>query len=57
MIKQHIFVSSVCSNVQYDLHSFEVLEQCKSDFQAKNHEPLLIKKHQPSLNKQLYAPG
>ena len=35
------------------INSFEVLKQYKSDFQAKIHEALLIKKHRPSLNKQL----
>ena len=41
----------------HDLSSFEVLKQCKSDFQAKIHEAFLIKKHRPSLNEQLYAHG
>ena len=43
--------------VRDDLNSVEILKQCKSDFLAKIHEALLIKKHQPSLNKQLYANG
>ena len=54
-IKQHILLGTVCSRVRHDLNSFEVLKQCKSVFQAKIHEALLIKKHRPSLNKQLYA--
>ena len=37
--------------------TFEVRKQCKSDFQAKIHEALLMKKNRPSLNKQLYAHG
>ena len=56
-IKQHIFSCTVCCNVRHDVNSFEVLKQCKSDFQAKIHEALLIKKHTPSLNKHLYAHG
>ena len=56
-IKQPILSRTVCSNVRHDLNSFEVLKQCKSDFQAKIHEALLIKKHRSSLNKQLYAHG
>ena len=56
-IKQHILSCTVCSNVRHDLNSFEVLKQYKADFQAKIHEALLIKKHRPSLNKQLYAYG
>ena len=54
-IKQHILTCTVCSNVRNDLNSFEVLKHCKSDFQAKIHKTLLIKKHRPSLNKQLHA--
>ena len=44
-IKQHILSCTVCSNMLNDLNSFEVLKQCKSDFQAKIHEASLIKKH------------
>ena len=56
-IKQQILSCTVCSNVRHDVNSFEVLKQCKSHFQAKIHEALSIKKHRPSLNKQLYAHG
>ena len=56
-IKRHILSCTVCSSVQHDVNSLEVLKQCKSDFQDKLHEALLIKKHRPSLNKQLYAHG
>ena len=40
-----------------DLNSLEVLKQCKSNFQAKIHEALLMKEHRPSLNKQLHGHG
>ena len=57
-IKQHNILScTVCFNVGHDLNSCEVLKQCKSDFQAKIYKALLIKKHRPSLNKQLYTHG
>ena len=49
--------TKICSNVRHDLNSFEVLKQRKSDFQAKIHEALLIKKQRPSLNSQLYGHG
>ena len=39
------------------ISSFEVLKQCKSDFLAKIHEALLIKKDRLSLNKLLNAHG
>ena len=44
-----LLLCSVCPNVRHDLNSFEVLKQCKSDFQVKIHEALLIKKHRPSF--------
>ena len=56
-IKQHIISCNCCSNIRYDLNSFTVLKHCKSDFYAKIHEALLIKKHRPGLNKQLHAHG
>ena len=49
-ITEHILSCTVCSNVRHDVNSFEVLKQCKSDFQAKIHEALLITKYRPSLN-------
>ena len=54
MVRSSIPQDYNCSNVQHDRNSFEVLKQCKSDFQAKIHEALLIKKHRQSLNKQYY---
>ena len=56
-INHYMRSCTVCFNVRHDLNSFAALKQCKSDFQAKIHETLLIKKHRPSLNKQLYAHG
>ena len=53
----HFRVYCLFYNVRHDLNSFEVLKQCKSDFQAKIHEALLMKKHRSSLTKQLYAHG
>ena len=50
-IKQHILSCTVCANVRHDLNCFEVLIHCKSDFQAKIHEALLMKKHRSSLTK------
>ena len=44
-IKQHILSCTVCSNMRHDLNSFEVLKQCRSDFQAEIREALLKKKH------------
>ena len=38
-------------------HRFSVIKKCSSDYDCKIHEALLIKKHQPKLNKQLYENG
>ena len=39
------------------IHRFSVIKKCSSDYDSKVHEALLIKKHQPKLNKQLYENG
>jgi len=55
-IKQHLLSCSICAE-KSNLNSFVILKKCTSDFQAKIHEALLIKKHRPTLNSQLYAQG
>jgi len=39
------------------LTNFKVLRKCSSEFDTKINEALLIKKLNPSLNKQLYGRG
>ena len=39
------------------IHRFNVTKKCSSDYNCKIYEALLIKKHQPKLNKQLYENG
>ena len=58
-IKNHILSCPTYSNlrVQYNINSFTILRKCNSDYEAKIHEALLIKRHSPSLNKQCYASG
>ena len=56
-IKDHILSFPTCSNLQYNINLFTILEKCNSDYEAKIHEALLIKRHTPSLNKQCYASG
>ena len=38
-------------------NSFTILRKCNSDYEAKIHKALPIKRHSPSLNKQCYASG
>ena len=56
-IKDHILSCPTCSNLQYNINSFTILRKCNTDYEAKIHEALLIKRHSPSLNKQCYANG
>ena len=48
---------NICSKTKIGLDSFKTIRKCRSDYDAKIHEALLIKKHSPSLNRQLYARG
>ena len=54
-IKDHILSYTTESNLQYNANSFAILRKCNSDYEAKIHEALLIKRHCPSLNKQCYS--
>ena len=56
-IKDHIMSCDKCLNTKYDLNSFSIIRQCQSEFYAKIHEALLIKRHRTELNRQLYANG
>ena len=56
-IKDHILSCTICCDVRHGLNSFSVIRKCKSDFHAKIHEALLIKKHAPRLNRHLFGSG
>ena len=58
-IKDHIIECNLCNKKDMDslMHRFSVIKKCSSDYDCKIHEALLIKKHQPKLNKQLYENG
>ena len=46
-----------CSNIKFSVNSFKIIKKCSSTFETKIHEALLIKKHNPKLNQQLFANG
>ena len=46
-----------CKLNNTDLNGFKVLRICNSEYAAKIQQALLIKKHNPQLNRQLYANG
>ena len=50
----------ICQNCKVNntnLNGFKVLRTCNSEYATKIQEALLIKKHNPQLNRQLYANG
>ena len=56
-IHDHIKVCKTCMKTEYDIYSFQILRLCSSKFETKILEALLIKKHDPKLNAQLYEGG
>ena len=56
-VKEHIMSCDICSNSKFNVNSFKIIKKCNSNFETKIHEALLIKKHNPKLNRQLFANG
>ena len=58
-IKDHIIECNLCNKKDMDglIHRFSIIKKCSSDYDCKIHKALIIKKHQPKLNKQLYENG
>ena len=56
-VKEHIMSCDICSNTKFNVNSFKLIKKCNSNFETKIHEALLIKKHNPKLNRQLFANG
>ena len=54
-LHDHIKDCKTCLETEYDLNNFQILRQCK--YETKIQEALLIKKHNPKLNAQLYGGG
>ena len=51
----HIKICQNCNLNNTDFNGFQVLRICNSEYATKLQEALLIKKHNPKLNKQLYT--
>ena len=56
-VKDHILSCEKCSNNQFNENSLVVIRKCKSKFQSKIHEALIIKKLSPKLNRRMYTNG
>ena len=56
-IHDHIKDCKTCLETEYDLNNFQILRHCTTKYETKIQEALLIKKHNPKLNAQLYGGG
>ena len=56
-IKNHIYKCSACHENKLDVGNFEILKRCKTPYETKIAEALLIRKFHPKLNKQLMTKG
>ena len=58
-LKEHISECNLCNKKDTDslIHCFIVIKKCLSDYDCRIHEALIIKKHQPKLNKQSHENG
>ena len=56
-IKEHIISCDIFSSTRFNVNSFKIIKKCNFNFETKIHKALLIKKHNPKLNRQLFANG
>ena len=56
-VKDHIYPCSHCSKTVLSVRNFEVIKKCNTGFEAKIQEALLIKKFNPTFNRQLHSSG
>ena len=55
--KYHIMFCDIRTNNKYNVNLFKMIKKCNFNFETKIHEALLIKKHNPGLNRQIFASG
>ena len=53
-IQDHIATCQTCNKENTSINDFTIIRKCRTDFDTKIHEALLIKKHNPSLNRQMH---
>ena len=56
-VKDRINSCSHCTKIDLSVSNFKVIKKCNTSFEAKVQEALLIKKFNPTLNRQLYSSG
>ena len=56
-VKQHILNCETCFHSEINLSNFEIVSKCRTDYETRINEALLIKANKPPLNKQLFNSG
>ena len=56
-VQKHINACQSCKDNKHLFDKFSLLKTCNTQYSTKIQEALLIKKHNPKLNTQLYANG
>ena len=56
-IRDHIDDCQSCKQANINVDNFKVIRTCNTEYNSKNQEALLIKKHNPKLNTQSFAGG
>ena len=56
-VGRHIMNCAECKNKDFSLQDFHIVKQCQTPGDTRVHEALLIRKHSPLINKQLYLAG
>ena len=56
-VKEHITSCDTYSNIKFNVNSFKRIKKCNCNFETKIYEALLMKKHNPKLNRKLFANG
>ena len=51
LVKDHIMSCDICANSKFNVNSFKIIKKCNSNFETKIYEALLIKKHNPGLDR------
>ena len=56
-VEYHVNSCLNCTKSDLYVSNFKVIKKCNTDFEAKIQQALLIKKFNPTLNRQLYLSG
>ena len=54
-VKDHILSCHIWANTNFNINLCKIIKKCNSPFEIKIYKTLLIKKHNPGLEQQLFA--